>query len=141
MKGSGTALRYTIPVLFLVLLAAVFIPYHPNTVRQNDSAALGKLRQSGVAQRIYATEHRDKGFACRLEGLSELGQYSGYRFSLSCPSSTDLAALSRYEVWAEPLEIGKTGFRAYCSTESGVVWYDSTGSGKSCINSRHPFVP
>ena len=138
MKPSVTALRYAVPVLlFLVLSLSMCISYYPNTVRQDDSAALGRLRRIAEAQYTYAAQHRGKGFACRLEDLSEESEYSGYRFFLSCPSAaTDGAAHWNYEVRAEPLEVGKTGFRAYCSTESGVIWYDSKGSGKSCIDFR-----
>jgi hypothetical protein len=132
MKRYAKALRYAIPALLLLLVLS--IPFHSSTIRQNDAAALGKLRRIGEAQHLYATRYSSKGFACRLEDLSEPSQYSGYIFLLSCPG-TGANPAAHYQVRAEPVKVGKTGLRAYCSTETGVIWYDREGSGQACIDS------
>jgi hypothetical protein len=133
MRGYAKAFWFAIPVLLLFL--ALSIPFHLSTIRQNDSAAVGELRRIGEAQHRYATQHPSKRFACRLDDLSEPSQFSGYIFLLSCPSPGTNAA-AHYQVRAEPLVVGKTGLHAYCSTDTGVIWYDGAGSGQACIDSR-----
>ncbi|HZD95101.1 MAG TPA: hypothetical protein VE133_12650 [Candidatus Sulfotelmatobacter sp.] len=43
MRSYAKALWYAIPLLLLFL--ALNIPFHPSTIRQNDSAAVGELRR------------------------------------------------------------------------------------------------
>ena len=59
-------------------------PHHANTVRQNDSAAIGRIRFIGETQITYARQHPQSGFACALSDLSADALYSGYRFELRC---------------------------------------------------------
>ena len=65
----------------------------------------------------------------------EAGEYSGYRSLISCqPNGINVVA--SYKITAEPIGLGKAGFSAFCTSESGLVWYDRTGSGEKCLTSR-----
>ena len=126
--------------LFLSLCAAVlllflFIPAHHKSIRANDSAAIGRLRQLGDAQSAYANRHPDKGFACSLTDLSFSNPWSGYEFHLGCDQVNGLVA--KYRVTAKPLWIGQTGVRVYCMTEARVIWYDSA-THDACLTGKRP---
>ena len=67
----------------------------------NQVRAVASLQRIGSAERHYASTHRDKGFACNLNDLTETdpnkvagqdyidgilasGQKAGYKFELLC---------------------------------------------------------
>jgi hypothetical protein len=122
----------------LLALVAVlfFFDLRPNTVEQNDSAAIGRLRRLSEAQDSYAAQNPNKGFACNLSDIAGESQYSGYRFSLVCNHPAGKS--SSYELIAQPLTIGKTGLRTYCITEKKEVWFGADGSASDCLATRQP---
>jgi hypothetical protein len=115
----------------------IFI-YRPSIicyVAQNDAAAVNKLRAINVHQVTYSAQHPTEGFACHLSQLMEASEYSGYHLVMRCESSRNEVVAS-YTIVAEPTELGRTGFGAYCTSEGGLVWYDPSGSGTRCLDSR-----
>jgi hypothetical protein len=132
MKAALRVLYFVFPAVLLLLL--VSFPFPTKTVRQNDSAAIGRLRELSNAQLAYAARHPTTGFACRLSDLSVTSSYSGYTFQLQCDAETN-GIVAKYHLTAEPLEFGRTGTRAYCMTESRVIWYDQA-SGTACLGAQ-----
>jgi hypothetical protein len=65
-----------------------------------------------------------------------LGVRSGYLFTLrGCePTSNN----PKYQLIAIPREPGKSGFRAFCSDESGYIYDDAAGSGEQCLQRKKP---
>lgn len=88
----------------------------------------------------YLTSHPDKGFACELlllvpqervenDGYNPLrflsaGTMSGYRFEIGDCSTDAKGLTAHYQVSAVPAERGVSGLRAFCTDESGLIWYD-----------------
>jgi hypothetical protein len=125
-----------VTALFLVFSCFEF---RTKTIRQNDSAAVGRLRRLNDAQLAYIASHPTKGFACNMPDLSESEQYSGYKFLLSCDARSS-GSVSSYQLVAQPLEPGRTGLRTYCVTEERQIWYDGNGSVTNCLRARQPIV-
>jgi hypothetical protein len=42
----------------------------------------------------------------------------------------------RYRAIAVPLEPGKSGVRAFCTDQTGALWYDPSGSPENCLATR-----
>jgi hypothetical protein len=141
----------------LLVAAAVFMPVFDgpgSRQRAKESAAVGNLHQVTTLQTQYAAAHA-AGFACRLPELKSpslpnnndsvdeflvADSYAGYKFTLSeCAADPD-GPVRRYRVTAVPLAIrpDKSGGRAFCTDQSGQIWYDPNGSAENCLASRLP---
>jgi hypothetical protein len=118
----------------------------------HESVAVSKVRTVVTLQDQYRAAHAYNGFACELSQLippdqrSEAeydplrflttGTYAGYKFSLmNCGSDANRARV-HYQITAVPIDYGTTGFRAFCADESGLIWYDKSGSATNCVNSQ-----
>ena len=143
----------------LILLAVLLLALVPtldgprSRLFANEASAAMTVRTIITLQDEYLAAHAYMGFACELPLLEPIGQQkfpdrsleflkagvqSGYKFSqLSCGSDANRARV-RYQITAVPVERGKTGVRAFCADETGVIWYDLDGSETNCLASRHP---
>ena len=138
-------------VLFLLVMPTLDGPH--SRLFANEASAVGTLRTVITLQDEYSAAHAYTGFACELSLLKSLGHQkspdysmeflttglrSGYRFSLvSCRSDANRAS-AHYQITAAPIEQNKTGVRAFCADEAGVIWYDLEGSATNCLALRHP---
>jgi hypothetical protein len=145
-----------IPLCFLAVIFAIFVVLSPAFhdkyfgVAKYESAAVGNLRNIYKVENVYATEHPDKGFACQLKQLqlpedkAEIhgrmnlltGEWFGYKFEIVGCTQEKSGIVSHYQVTAVPVKPGATGVRAFCSDQSGNVFYDYTGSGSECLAVR-----
>jgi len=125
----------------------------------NESSAVGALRSINTAQVSYQSTYPEAGFTCDLSALGPpppsqppgpkaaglLDEVvacktppcdkSGYRFSLLQCSGTPR---NTYRSLAVPVELGRTGHRAFCSDQSGVIRFTADGSGEHCLRSGTP---
>lgn len=118
----------------------------------NEAAAVSKLRTVVTLETKYAAAHSEKGFACELSLLRTSEQtraddydalsflvkptHAGYKFTLgNCYANTQ-GVVVHYQASAVPVESGRTGFRAFCTDDSGLLWYDAGGSATNCLASR-----
>jgi hypothetical protein len=140
---------------FLLLFVAIFVPEldGPHSrQRAHEAASASLLSSVNGLQRHYAAAHPKQGFACELSLLKSSehvkdseydpqeflvsGRHSGYSFAiLNCRAAAN-GVVDHYDVIAVPVEPGKSGFRAFCSNESGLLWYDNDGSLANCLASR-----
>ena len=149
LKGSGLAiaglvLGYCSFILVLLIIAAIAIP---NLLRAkiaaNEVSAAGAVRSFNTAEVTYSSMHPEKGYTCTLTDLKEAGivpelangTKNGYVFELvECKAENPGEANTKYQVIAYPVTKGSSGRRAFCSDESGVIRYDSSGSGQNCLD-------
>jgi hypothetical protein len=157
----GSWRKELVPLLILsvviVLAAAVFLPGQDvhKTQRANASSAAAKLRWLNEAQQSYAAGHAS-GFACQLRQLRPAGpvkldsygypydenerftsdESSGYLFAISSCQADASGKITQYTVTAAPRELGKTGYSALCTDQSGVIWTDHDGSATKCLLER-----
>jgi hypothetical protein len=135
-------------------LAVLLIPVldGPNSHRTaREAVAVGNLHRLAALQASYSATHPDKGFACQLsllksnksasggydpDGFLLLETYVGYRINLIDCEPGPNGLVTRYRAIAVPLEPGKSGFRAFCSDQTGALWYDASGSPENCLSAR-----
>src|SRR5689334_15558025 len=140
----------------LLLLAVLFIPeFDGPYFRQhaNELVAMNKLRTVTELEKKFTAAHVDKGFACELPllrpaesehnavdydplGFLITGTTAGYAFTLGNCRMNAKGVVVHYEATAVPVEAGKTGFYAFCTDDSGLLWYDKQGSATSCLTSH-----
>ncbi len=76
------------------------------------------------------------------------GTKTGYRFTLNCDPPATLppdffekqqgeppGSVTTYQLTAEPMVSGQTGMRTFCSDQTGIIRFSSTGSAEDCLSS------
>ncbi len=152
LQGQGMALvglifgYVGVALIPFLIIAAIAIP---NLLRAriaaNEASAVGSLRVLNTAEITYDTKHPSVGFACDLRDLGSAGLAdkalaeglkNGYKFALSCSSLQGIN--TRYQIVAEPIVLGTTGTRAFCTDNTGVIRFESSGSGTKCLAEGTP---
>jgi hypothetical protein len=148
----GLAAGFLISLLLIIAFSPHFYDSHAG-LRQNESAAVGSLAKINLLQSEYAAAHPNEGFACQLLRLRPAqdkatvydptmallsGEVSGYRFVLVGCTPAANGIVSRYQITAVPITRGLTGMRAFCTDESGKLFYEENGSASECLSSRVP---
>jgi hypothetical protein len=142
-------------VVFAILaLAAYSIPVldGPNSHRAAcEATAVGNLRKLTTLQNSYSRSHPEKGFACQLSLLKSsspsggdydpeefllLDTYAGYKIALDGCEPGPKGLVTHYRAIAVPDRPGKSGVRAFCTDQTGALWYDASGSADNCVAKR-----
>ncbi len=132
-------------VTFVLILAAILIPHNMvSRVVHDEISAVGSLRAIRDLELRYAAAHPSKGFTCDFallkaearsseEQIHEGALFSeGYKFLITgCDADSEGVAV-RYTVTAVPVLPGETGFRAFCTDQTGELRYAANGSPDSC---------
>jgi len=144
------ALIFSLACLLLYFLL-VFHDFYDG-VASYESAAVGSLRRINKLEGRYAVEHTREGFACELsllrptmqvsaaDGLGEIllqGEQRGYKFKMVGCAAEPSGIVTRYQLVAVPIRPGRTGVRAFCTDQSGEVFYDPVASAAKCLASRN----
>jgi prepilin-type N-terminal cleavage/methylation domain-containing protein len=154
-KQKGFSLiELLIVVAIILIIAAIAIP---NLMRSkmaaNQSSAVGSLRTINTAMVTYSTNYPGVGYAaslavlggtaascagstyasssnaCLIDNVLASGTKSGYVFAAA--SGGGVPAVT-YTSLATPQVQGQTGQNAYCSDQSGVLYYNNAGT--TCTN-------
>jgi type IV pilus assembly protein PilA len=144
-----------IVVAIILIIAAIAIP---NLLRSrmaaNEASAVGSIRTINTAEVTYSTTYPSIGFAslsalggaapcttatsasaCLLDDvLSTVGVKSGYGFTATADTSSTPSVA--YTSTALPSVVGQSGQRAFCSDQSGVIYYNAGGT--ACTNADNP---
>ncbi len=139
--------------VFIAGLIAYILVVSPGRVwvSANEAAAVGKLRDLNDFQRKYAAAHLEKGFACTLSLLKSAEPRNrtdhdmtstqfGYNFAIINCRLDAKGRVIHYQATAVPIKQGTTGFRAFCTDDSGELWYDRKGSASQCLLSQHSLL-
>ena len=147
-----------IVVAIILIIAAIAIP---NLMRSkmaaNESSAVGSLRTINTSMVTYSNNYPTVGFAgtlaalggtvaacsavtgasstqgCLIDNTLAGGTKSGYVFAAAGAGGTPAVS---YTSLATPQVQGVTGQRAFCSDQSGVIFWDP--SGTACTNASTP---
>jgi len=154
-SGKGKFWITLIATIFLVAVVLVVASpwWHDKYfgMAQNEHAAVGSLRKINALQSQYAVGHANKGFTCELTLLRPTdktgdaldptaallsGEWSGYKFAILGCAGEKNGIVTRYKAIAFPSAPGVTGVRAFCTDESGKIFYDHTTSASQCLALR-----
>jgi len=142
--------------LAVIVIAALSVPELDVHSRQvmNEVVTVTRLRRLNQLQNSYAASHPAKGFACQLpelkpatpvgdtykpdELLFTTGSQNGYKFAVTGCRPDLNGVVTQYQVTAVPLQRGVTGFRVFCTDQSGATWDDLEGSAENCLAARKP---
>jgi hypothetical protein len=149
--------------VFALVLAAVFVPSMKTpTILSNHLRAIRSLHDLTTAQRSYAVLRSNTKFACSLAALGSesspqrpkehlidsilaLGVKSGYKFDLQCADPTERSyTISAIPVFPKstgeprPGDPRPSGEYAFCSDQTGQVWYSPNGKTEECFRLRKP---
>jgi type IV pilus assembly protein PilA len=153
-KQNGFSLiELLIVVAIILVIAAIAIPnYLRSRLIANESSAAESVRTINTAVITYSSVYPSVGFppslaalggvnpctatstnACLLDAVLSGGTKSGYTFVYTGDGLTPSVT---YAVTATPVSEGISGTRQFCSDQTGVVRFTTTGSG--CTASSSP---
>lgn len=143
-----------IVVAIILILAAIAIPnLMRSKISANEASAVSSVRAITTAQVTYANNYPAVGYSDNLTKLaapnnpstpvdqnsaglidwvlgcsSQPCQKSGYKFSIQNATG---APVNSYDVFGEPIIIGQTGVRGFCSGGRMAIRVDMNG-GTNC---------
>ena len=148
MATAGMVLGYltVVAIPFIAIIAAIAIPNLIHSrISANESSAVGGIRTINTAAVTYAADYPNVGFSTSLEALGgstpctaspttaclidqvlASGNKSGYTFTYEASDSNGDQVMDAYSVQAVPVTPGTTGFRSFCSDETGVIRYTTS---------------
>lgn len=135
-----------IVVAIILIIAAIAIPnFMRSRMRANEANAVAALRVIHTSAVSYATTYPDVGYppsllvmggaspctasstqACLVDNILALGVKDGYNFVWTGDGVVPSYA---FILTATPQVVGASGQNMYCTDQTGVIRYDSSGSG------------
>jgi prepilin-type N-terminal cleavage/methylation domain-containing protein len=137
-----------IVVAIILIIAAIAIP---NLLRSkmaaNEASAVGSVRTINTAQVTYSSSWgigyaanlgslgasaagactATSTNACLIDNILTAGRKSGYTF-VTAGTLPQSGINNGFETNATPVSVGQTGQRAFCSDQSGVIRFNTTGA-------------
>jgi len=150
-----TLMELLIVMAIIAILMLIAIPTMGNMKRYaNETSATQSVRAILMAENQYETTYPNLGYACSLPALGgdphsgpptatsaqmldqglATGVKSGYQFTIgNCTKNTANGGdrVTGYTIVAQPLTVGQTGNRTFCSDQFGSIKFDPTG-GTNC---------
>ena len=150
-----TLMELLIVMAIIAILMLIAIPTMGNMTRYaNETSAIKSVQAINMAQMQFSNTFPGNGYSCSLTALggdshsgpptatsAEMlqqdlasGVKSGYQFTIgNCTKNSNNGndRVTGYTITAQPLTVGKSGNRTFCSDESGQIKFDPTG-GTNC---------
>ncbi|MGA3048749.1 MAG: prepilin-type N-terminal cleavage/methylation domain-containing protein [Terracidiphilus sp.] len=158
LPNGFTLMELLIVMAIIAILMLIAIPTVGSlTKKANDLSAVQSIHAIQQAEIQYSSTYPSNGFACTLPALGgdpnggppsatgaqilqgdlTSGFKSGYIFTIACKDKVTVNSIDRYNsyaITAVPQTVGKTGDRAFCSDQSGMIKFDPAG-GSNCTQS------
>jgi type IV pilus assembly protein PilA len=147
-KRRSAVFRIFGAIAFALILVAILLPHQlVSRVARDEASAMESLHALTHLELRYSAAHPSKGFTCDFallkteallngeqihKGFLSSNSFDGYKFSLTGCEVGPEGVVVRYKATALPLVPGKTGFRAFCTDQTGELRYGVNGSAESC---------
>ena len=135
-----------IVVAVIVIIAAIAIPnFLRSRLRANEASAVASLRVINTAAITYSLTYPGLGFpaqlttlgganpcssssaqACLIDDILSQGTKAGYNFIWTGDGATPSVS---FTLTGAPQVIGASGQRMFCTDQTGIIYYDPSGSG------------
>jgi type IV pilus assembly protein PilA len=152
-KQKGFSLiELLIVVAIILIIAAIAIP---NLMRArmsaNESSAAGSIRTINTGEVSYAAAYPSVGFSalsalggsspctpsnttgCFIDNVLAAGSKEGYTFTATAGTAVNGVNMT-YTSLGYPSSLNQTGTRAFCSDQTGVIYYNSAAT--ACTNAN-----
>jgi type IV pilus assembly protein PilA len=145
-KEKGFSLiELLIVVAIILIIAAIAIPnLIKSKMAANEASAVGSVRTINTGEVNYAASCPATGFSASLlelntgaicaggksiiDNVLAAGAKSGYTFTYAPVKGGD-ALYDTYTSAGTPSTVGTTGQRQFCSSQTGVIQYNTAGAG------------
>jgi type IV pilus assembly protein PilA len=145
-KEKGFSLiELLIVVAIILIIAAIAIPnLIKSKMAANEASAVGSVRTINTGEVNYAASCPATGFSASLlelntgaicaggksiiDNVLAAGAKSGYTFTYAPVKGAD-ALYDTYTSAGTPSTVGTTGQRQFCSSQTGVIQYNTAGAG------------
>ncbi len=145
-RNGFSLVELLLVVAVILIISAIAIPnFLRSRERANEASAVASMRLINTAAVTYSVTYSNLGYpvsltamgganpctassaqACLLDDVLAQGTKSGYSFALT---GDGLVPSVSYLITGTPQVVGTTGQRMFCSDQSSVIHYDSSGSG------------
>jgi type IV pilus assembly protein PilA len=133
-------------VAVILIIAAIAVPnFIRSRMRANEASAVASLRVINTSAVTYAMTYPGQGYpalltalgganpctasstqSCLIDNVLAQGTKSGYSFAWAGDGLTPSVT---FTIGGTPQVIGASGQRMFCTDQTGVIRYDSSGSG------------
>jgi type IV pilus assembly protein PilA len=133
-------------VAVILIISAIAVPnFLRSRLRANEASAVASLRVINTAAVTYSITYPDLGFpaqlttlgganpcsasstqSCLIDDSLAQGTKGGYVFVWAGDGATPSVA---FLITGTPQTVGASGQNMYCTDQTGIIHYDSTGSG------------
>ena len=133
----------------------MLLPLHAWRLRHNEASAIGSMKSILRAETQYRSTYPARGYACSLAALAGIprlgpptaasaqllsrdlstGIKNGYFFDIrDCKTEKINGAdlVTSFRIIAVPVIVGKSGFRGFCTDESGALPKIDPAGGTNC---------
>jgi len=153
MRGDKgfSLIELLLVVTVILIIAAIAVPnFLKSRLRANEASAVASLRVINTAAVTFSITYPDLGFpaqlttlgganpcsasstqACLIDDVLAQGTKSGYSFAWTGDGAVPSVT---FVVTATPKVVGGSGQQMYCTDQTGVIYYDPSGSG--CTSAR-----
>jgi len=147
-KGFSLIELLLVVAIILIIMAIAIPSFMRSRMHANEANAVASLRVIHTAAVAYTTTYPAVGYptslasmggtnpctatstqACLLDDLLAQGAKDGYDFVWT---GDGLSPSAGFALNATPQSVGSSGQNMYCTDQTGVIYYDSSGSG--CTN-------
>lgn len=145
-QSGFSLIELLLVVAIILIIAAIAVPnYIRSRMRANEASAVASLRVINTSVVNYSITYPNQGYAaqlatlgganpctassfqaCLIDNVLAAGVKNGYTFVWTGDGAVPSVT---FTLTAVPQVLGASGQRMFCLDQSGVIRYDSSGSG------------
>jgi prepilin-type N-terminal cleavage/methylation domain-containing protein len=145
-RNGFSLIELLLVVTVILIISAIAVPnFLRSRMRANEASAVASIRVIGAAAVTYSMTYPDLGYpaqlltlgganpctatsaqACLLDVVLAQGVKGGYTFVWTGDGAVPSVT---FTITGTPQVVGRSGQRMFCTDQTGVIHYDSSGGG------------